>query len=81
MTRPPATGHLTGLAVVAAVVCCGLPVLLAAGSAVTVAGIGVGSWALTLAGVAVVVLGAWEYRRRRSGHQALSGTTFGPGRR
>ncbi|GAC1596027.1 MAG: hypothetical protein NVS3B21_19560 [Acidimicrobiales bacterium] len=72
--------HLTGLAVVAAVVCCGLPLLLAAGSAVTVAGIGLRSWVLTLAGVAVVVLGAWEYRRRRSDRQAMSGTASGPRR-
>lgn len=65
MTEPPTGRSLTGLAIVGAVMCCGLPLLLAAGSAVAFAGIGLRSLALALAGVAAVVLGGWELRRRR----------------
>jgi hypothetical protein len=47
-------------------VCCGLPLLLAAGSAVTVAGLGLGSWLLILSGTAIAATGllAWRSRRR-----------------
>jgi uncharacterized membrane protein len=64
------------LATVGLAVCCGLPVLLGAGAAVTLLGLGLASWALVLAGIAVVALGLVETRRRRAlKRQAHAGTT------
>ena len=44
------------LALVSVAVCCGLPVLLGAGGAVSVLGLGLGSWVLVTAGLTVVTL-------------------------
>lgn len=55
------------LAAVGLVACCGLSLLLAAGATVSIAGLGIGSWALVAAGVGVAVFAlAWNQRRRRS---------------
>lgn len=56
------TGGLLGLLGVGMVVCCGLPLLLGAGVAVGVAGLAVGSAALSAAGI---LLGVWGWRRRQ----------------
>ena len=53
-----------GLAAAALGVCCGLPLLLAAGSGVTVAGLGLRSWALVLAGALIAGVGAWRWHDR-----------------
>lgn|GEM_PF-6858044 len=64
--RPPrpsgSPGALGGLALAGAVVCCGLPVLLAAGSAVTFLGLGLGSWTLITAGLVAAAAGAFWWR-------------------
>ena len=57
--------HLVWLGVIAAAVCCGVPILLAAGWALTIAGFGLRSWFVVLVGFAALVLGAWEHRRRK----------------
>lgn len=64
-SRPALRGVL-GLGVLAMAVCCGVPVLLAAGSAVTLAGVGFRSWLLILAGGAGALLGVIQYRRRKA---------------
>jgi uncharacterized membrane protein len=63
------------LAVVGVAVCCGLPALLGAGAAVTLLGLGLASWALVLAGIAVVALGLFEARRRRALRRAADART------
>jgi len=70
MTAPerPAM-HLVGFGVIAAAVCCGTPLLLAAGSAVSIAGFGLRSWSVVLAGLAAAVFGAWEHRRRNGNRE------------
>ncbi len=65
MSRPARTGDIAVLGVVGAAVCCGLPVLLAAGATVTVFGVGVRSWLLAVAGVVVAATGFAWWRRRR----------------
>lgn len=55
---------LVTLAAVGVGVCCGLPLLLAAGATLTVAGIGIRSWALVLTGVTAAVLAVTVSRRR-----------------
>lgn len=57
--------NLMGVGVIAAAVCCGLPLLLAVGSVVTIAGVGLRNWMLGVAGLTVVILGAWELRRAK----------------
>lgn len=54
-----------GLTALGLVVCCGLPVLLSIGAGITIAGIGLRSGLLGLAGLIVVVAaGVWRHRRR-----------------
>ena len=65
MSRPARTGDIAVLGVVGAAVCCGLPVLLAAGATVTVFGVGLRSWLFVFAGVVVSVAGLVLWRRRR----------------
>lgn len=60
---------LVALATVGLGVCCGVPLLLAAGATATVAGIGIRSWALVLAGVNVAALAVTVSRRRHREHQ------------
>lgn len=57
------TGGLFGLLGVGMVVCCGLPILLAGGIAVGVAGLALGSGVVVAAGIA---LGVWGWRRRQN---------------
>ena len=59
-------GAVAGLAAVGLVVCCGLPVLLSVGAGITIAGLGLRSWALAAAGLAAVALGIVRFRGRRS---------------
>ncbi len=66
MSRPARTGDIAVLGVVGVAVCCGLPVLLAAGATVTVFGLGLRSWLLVIAGVVFAVAGFALWRRRRS---------------
>lgn len=56
------TGGMLGLLGAGMVVCCGLPLLLGAGIAVSAAGLAAGSSILVVAGIA---LGVWAWRRRR----------------
>ncbi len=53
-------------ALVAVGLCCGLPALVGAGAAVSLLGLGLASWILVVAGLAVVVLALVEARRRRA---------------
>lgn len=65
MRRSAGAGDIAVLGVVGVAVCCGLPVLLAAGATVTVFGVGLRSWLLVLAGVVVAVAAFVLWRRRR----------------
>lgn len=61
-----------GLAALAAVglgACCGFPLLLAAGATVTVAGVGIVSWLLVVAGLIVAVSAATMNLRRHADSQ------------
>ena len=64
--RSSAAEGLAALAVAALAVCCGLPVLLSVAAGVTVAGVGLGSWILVVAGVAIAVAAGVWWRRRRN---------------
>ena len=66
MSADKAGGAVAGLAVVGLVVCCGLPVLLSVGAGITIAGLGLRSWALAAAGFAAAALGVVRFRRHRS---------------
>ena len=69
---------LAGLAVACVATCWGLPVLLAAGSAVTILSLGLRSWVLITAGIVVASVGAlhWRSRQRRCHPRAgVSGRT------
>lgn len=59
--REPTRGML-GLLGAGMVVCCGIPLLLGAGIAVSAAGLAVGSGILVVPGLA---LGVWAWRRHR----------------
>ncbi len=59
------TGAL-GLAAAGVVVCCGLPLVLSLGAGITIAGLGVRSWALVAAGLVAAALGVVRYRPHRS---------------
>lgn len=66
MTEPRSGGERTGLAVgllAAMGLCCGLPVLVAAGAFASAAGIVYGSLALLLVGVAVLAYAGARRRR------------------
>lgn len=60
--REPSGGYL-GLLGVGMVVCCGLPLLLGAGIAVSAAGIALGSGLIVALGAAAAV---WGWRRRQN---------------
>lgn len=64
-----------GFAALAAVgvgACCGIPLLLAAGATVTIAGLGVGSWLLIVAGASVAVLAVIWNRRRHQDRERVA---------
>lgn len=63
--RPAGGGGVARLAALGAAVCCGLPVLLSVGAGVTIAGLGLRSWLLILAGVVLAASGAVVGRRHR----------------
>lgn len=57
---------LAALAAVGVGACCGIPLLLTAGATVTIAGLGIGSWVLLVAGLGVAVFAiSWNRPRRR----------------
>jgi len=60
--QPKASQHIVGLALAGAAMCCGLPVLLAAGSAVTFLGLGLGSFVLVTIGVGAAAVGWLRWR-------------------
>jgi hypothetical protein len=60
----PRGGEVVGLAALGLAVCCGLPVLLSVGAGISMAGLGLRSWLLGLAGLAAVAAGLRQYRRR-----------------
>jgi hypothetical protein len=60
----PRGGEIVGLAALGLAVCCGLPVLLSVGAGITIAGLGLRSWLLGLAGLVAVAAGLWRYRHR-----------------
>jgi len=62
--QPSRAGSIVALGAVGAVVCCGLPWVLAAGAGVTVAGVGLRSGLLIVAG-AIAVVAAVRVRRDR----------------
>lgn len=83
--REPAAPHTArggwwvGLVALVAVACCALPPLLAAGVFAGLAGIGVGGLAGGLVGIAVVIVAAvlWVRRRRRGSGCAVHGPACG----
>jgi hypothetical protein len=54
------------LGVLAVGVCCGAPLIAASGVFAALAGIGLGSWLLILAGIAIAVLTVLRWYRRRT---------------
>ena len=62
------------LAAAGAVVCCGLPLLLAVGGSVTLAGIGLRSWLLVGAGCVALVAAVlrWHQRSARRARPSAS---------
>jgi hypothetical protein len=65
--RSTRSGEVAGLAALGVAVCCGLPVLLSIGAGVAIAGLGLRSWLVALAGLVAVAAGLWRYRRRQRG--------------
>lgn len=61
----PTPGRWAGLAIAGVALCCGLPVLLAAGSTFTVLGLGLGSWVLLTAGIVAALAGGLALRSKR----------------
>ena len=59
------TGGVAGLAAIGVAACCGLPALLSLGAGVTIAGLGLRSWMLILAGAVAAASGVVVMRRRR----------------
>jgi uncharacterized membrane protein YidH (DUF202 family) len=57
---------LAVLGVLAVALCCGAPLIAASGVLAALAGIGLGSWLLILAGVALAGLGGLRWYRRRT---------------
>ena len=55
--RMPRAGQVAGWGAVGLAVCCGLPVLLSVGAGVTIAGLGLSSWLLGLAGLIALAAG------------------------
>ena len=68
-------GVTAGLVVVGVAVCCGAPVVVAAGAGVTVLGLGLGSWFLIAAGVAAAVAGWLLWRQAHRGRSASTHAT------
>ncbi len=72
----PADGFerdLAALGIVGLAVCCGLPVLLAAGAGVTVLGVGLRSWTLIVVGSCAAIAGFITWRRRQQRSRCETG--------
>ncbi len=67
---------LAALGIVGLAVCCGLPVLLAAGAGVTVLGVELRSGTLIVAGTCAAIAGfvTWRRRQRRSRRETSDDT-------
>ena len=65
MSSKPESRDVAVLGLLGAAVCCGLPVLLAVGSGLSIAGIGFRSWLLIAAGLVLCVAGTVRWRQRR----------------
>lgn len=63
--RPTGSTALAGLAALGIAVCCGFPVLLSLGAGITIAGLGLRSWLLAIAGLLVATIAAIRVRRQR----------------
>lgn len=60
---------LAALAAIGLLVCCGTPLLLVAGAAVTLAGVEIGSWVLVLVGLGGALFAVnWSRGRHRESH-------------
>lgn len=66
-TRSSAPAGVAGLALAGVALCCGLPVLLTAGSAITILGLGLGSWTVLVAGLVAATAGGLKWRSWRRG--------------
>jgi hypothetical protein len=66
MSSDKPVGTLAGLAAVGIALCCGLPLLLSLGAGITIAGFGLRSWVLAVAGLIALALGVVRFRHRRS---------------
>jgi membrane protein implicated in regulation of membrane protease activity len=64
MSDDRASVWIVGVGMLAVVVCCAGPVLVGSGVLATAAGIGAGSWLLSLAGAAILAVAGWRWRRR-----------------
>ena len=67
MSTSPGGRDLAVLGLLGAAVCCGLPLLLAVASGLTIAGVGLRSWLLVTAGVVVCFAGALRWRQHVRG--------------
>ena len=63
--RPAGGAGVAGLAALGLAACCGLPLLLGVAASVSVAGLGIGSWLLMVAGVVIAASAALVWRRHR----------------
>lgn len=61
----PAPSRWAGLAIAGVALCCGLPMLLAAGSTFAVVGLELRSWVLLTAGIAAALAGGLALRSKR----------------
>lgn len=66
MGERESTGGLLALGAVGMGVCCGLPLLLAAGGLGALAGIGLGSWLVICVGLMVAAVGAARWYLRHN---------------
>lgn len=66
---------MAALAAIGLGACCGIPLLLAAGTTATIAGVAVRSWVLVLAGLAVAALTVTLRLRRRDSHHVAKEST------
>lgn len=61
----PSPSRWAGVAIAGVALCCGLPVILAAGSTFTLLGLGLRSWVLLTAGIVVALAGGLALRSKR----------------
>lgn len=64
--RPVGGAALAALVAAGLAVCCGLPVLVSLGAGIAIAGVGVRSWLLAIAGLVVVAIAVVRVGRHRT---------------